>query len=605
MAGEVAEIEQAIGQENLAKVLAGLYNQWWIQRNDKEEEWRELRNYIFATDTTTTSNSTLPWKNKTTLPKLTQIRDNLHANYMDALFPNDNWMKWEGASREDSTINKRKAIEAYMKTKLKESQFREEVSLLLYDYIDYGNAFGSVSYVNEQHIDPVTEEVITTYNGPKLKRISPFDIVFNPVASSFAKSPKFTRYVKSVGELQRDIDERPDLQYDKSSFNKALEIRNSISMFRVEDVNKAGGFIADGFGTLQEYYQSGMVEILEFEGDFYDKDDDVLHKNRIITIIDRNYVLRNIANPSYIGQDTKAHVAWRKRPDNLYGMGPLDNLVGMQYRLDHLENAKADAMDLTIHPPMVIKGEVDPFEWGPETTIHLQEDGAIDMLPPNPAAFQVNNELQGLMNTMEQMAGAPKEAMGIRTPGEKTAFEVQSLQNAAGRIFQNKVNQFEVEMLEPILNTMLETAKRNLELPELAKVYDDDFGVQDFLSVTKEDLTSRGKIRPIGARHYAARAQLLQNMLGVFNSPIGQMISPHVSPKLVAKMIEEYMGFDQYGFMQDNAALFEAAEQEKIKMQIQQDLQAQQAGPSMEENMLDQEMQQMEQPPQGEEPPVM
>ena len=274
-----------------------------------------------------------------------------------------------------------------------------------------------------------------------------------------------------------------------------------------------------------------MVEILEFEGDFYDKDDDVLHKNRIITIIDRNYVLRNIANPSYIGQDTKAHVAWRKRPDNLYGMGPLDNLVGMQYRLDHLENAKADAMDLTIHPPMVIKGEVDPFEWGPETTIHLQEDGAIDMLPPNPAAFQVNNELQGLMNTMEQMAGAPKEAMGIRTPGEKTAFEVQSLQNAAGRIFQNKVNQFEVEMLEPILNTMLETAKRNLELPELAKVYDDDFGVQDFLSVTKEDLTSRGKIRPIGARHYAARAQLLQNMLGVFNSPIGQMISPHVSDR--------------------------------------------------------------------------
>ena len=83
MAGEVAEIEQAIGQENLARVMAGLYNQWWIQRREKETEWRELRNYLFATDTTTTTNSTLPWKNKTTLPKLTQIRDNLHANYMD------------------------------------------------------------------------------------------------------------------------------------------------------------------------------------------------------------------------------------------------------------------------------------------------------------------------------------------------------------------------------------------------------------------------------------------------------------------------------------------------------------------------------------------
>jgi hypothetical protein len=57
--------------------------------------------------------------------------------------------------------------------------------------------------------------------------------------------------------------------------------------------------------------------------------------------------------------------------------------------------------------------------------------------------------------------------------------------------------------------------------------------------------------------------------------------------------------------MQDNAALFEAAEQEKIKMQIQQDLQAQQAEPSIEENMLNQEIQQMEQPPESEEPPVM
>ena len=28
-------------------------------------------------------------------------------------------------------------------------------------------------------------------------------------------------------------------------------------------------FLLDGFGSLQEYYQSGMVELLEFEGDYY------------------------------------------------------------------------------------------------------------------------------------------------------------------------------------------------------------------------------------------------------------------------------------------------------------------------------------------------
>ena len=599
MAGKVAQFEKAINADTMARNLAALYNQWWIQRQNKESEWRELRNYLFATDTSTTSNSGLPWKNKTTLPKLTQIRDNLHANYMDALFPNDDWMKWEGSSLEDTFQNKRKAIQAYLKTKLKESNFRETISDLVADYIDYGNAFAEVQYVNEM-IEDEKGVKFPVYRGPKLVRISPFDIVFNPTAPSFKDSPKFTRYIKSIGELMGELEERPDLNYDKASLDKALEIRNSLSQFRMEDINKAEAFTVDGFGSLQEYYQSGFVEILEFEGDYYDTVEKKLHKNKIITILDRSYILRVVDNPSYIGRDTKHHVGWRKRPDNLYAMGPLDNLVGLQYRVDHLENLKADALDLTIHPPLKITGDVEPFQWGPEQTIHIPEDGNVEAMPPNAAAFQVNNEIAAILAIMEEMAGAPKEAMGFRSPGEKTAFEVQQLQNAASRIFQNKINQFEIEFLEPILNTMLESAKRNFDLPEIAKVMDDDFGVMDFMSITKQDLTAKGKIRPIGARHYAARAQLMQNMLGIFNSPIGQVIAPHISAKKLANMVEEYMGFEKYDFIKDNAALFEGAEQEKLKMQIQQDLQTQDMQPSIEETMMDQQIQQA-QPPEDTE----
>jgi hypothetical protein len=194
MAGKVAELKEMLHKDGFARQLAGLYNQWWIQRNGKEVEWRELRNYLFATDTTSTTNAKLPWKNKTTVPKLTQIRDNLHANYMDALFPNDNWMKWEGDSNQGSTVKKRKAIEAYLKTKLKESDFQATISKLVYDYIDYGNVFAGVDYVVEKHIDSITKEEVSTFKGPKLFRISPFDIVFNPTAVSFKESPKFTRY---------------------------------------------------------------------------------------------------------------------------------------------------------------------------------------------------------------------------------------------------------------------------------------------------------------------------------------------------------------------------------------------------------------------------
>jgi hypothetical protein len=585
MAGKVAQVRDLINRESIARTLAGLYDRWRIQRIEKEHEWKELRNYLFATDTSTTSNSKLPWKNKTTLPKLTQIRDNLHANYMDALFPNDSWLKWEGYSLDSVTSKKRKAIEAYMKNKLKESNFREEISLLVYDYIDYGNVFGEIIFEDKKRVDPNTGEETLLYRGPKLQRISPYDIIFNPTAKSFADSPKFTRYLKTLGELRRDIQERPDLNYDVAAFEKAVKTRRSITSFRMEDVNKAEGFLVDGFGTLQEYYQSGLIEILEFEGDLYDEITDTLMTNKIITIIDRSYIIRNIDNPSWLAKDTKHHVGWRTRPDNLYAMGPLDNLVGLQYRVDHLENLKADALDMTIHPPIVIQGDVEPFEWRPEATIHIPEDGNVTTLPPNQAAFQVNNEIGLLLTIMEEMAGAPKEAMGIRSPGEKTAFEVQQLQNAAGRIFQHKINKFEIEFIEPILNMMLEIARRNIDLPELIKIMDDDIGVTDFISVTKEDITAKGKLRPVGARHYAARAQLIQNLLGIFNSPIGQSIAPHVSSKRLAQMVEEYMGFEQFDFIQENVAISEQAETQRLSQQVQQSLAIEQATP-LEEDLV-------------------
>src|SRR5690554_4081994 len=132
---KVAEIAQAFSQDEPASYVAHLWDKFNSQRQGKINEWLELRNYIFATDTSSTSNASLPWKNSTTLPKLCQIRDNLHSNYISALFPNDSWMRWIGYSREDSTKDKAEAIEAYMMNKARESRSRTEFSRLLYDYI--------------------------------------------------------------------------------------------------------------------------------------------------------------------------------------------------------------------------------------------------------------------------------------------------------------------------------------------------------------------------------------------------------------------------------------------------------------------------------------
>ena len=89
MAGTTIDIEDTIDPHALAVDISSRWGTWNTARASKLEEWKELRNYVYATDTKTTSNSKLPWSNSTTTPKLTQISDNLHANYFAALFPTE------------------------------------------------------------------------------------------------------------------------------------------------------------------------------------------------------------------------------------------------------------------------------------------------------------------------------------------------------------------------------------------------------------------------------------------------------------------------------------------------------------------------------------
>lgn len=587
MRKQVAEIQNLLNGDTLAREIVSMYDSYNSQRRPLTNNWLELRNYLFATDTRTTTNAKNGWKNSTTIPKLTQIRDNLHANYMAALVPSDDWIKWEAYDKSGKDAKKVKAIKAYIDTKLRESGFRETIAKILYDYIDYGNCFGEVIYVNETRVDSLTGEEIAGYIGPKLVRISPYDMVFNPLSPSFKEAPKITRYLKSIGDLELEVRNRPDLEYNADIIVKCRDVRTKFSSYKVEDFNKATAIQVDGFGDFYTYLGSNIVEILEFEGNIYDYDNGILLENHIITVVDRTWVVRKQQNPSWLGYASKMHAGWRERPDNLYAMGPLDNLVGMQYRLDHLENLKADAMDLTIHPPLKIIGTVEPFEYGPFTTINVPEDGDVIPMPPNPAAFQVNNDIILIMQLMEEMAGAPKEAMGFRTPGEKTAFEVQQLQMSAGRIFQDKITKFEMEFLEPCLNMMLEVARRSINTTDLARVMDDDFGVEDFITISREDITAKGKIKPVGARHFAAQAQLVQNLVSLSNTQLWVSIAPHISAKKLSRYIENLLQLERAELFRDNVAVFEQAETQQLVSQTAQDLQVMQETPGIEEGLME------------------
>lgn len=586
------ELRDVIGDpECLAKQISQNYIDWQSFRGQWLDDLKEVREYIFAKDTRHTTNQSNPWKNSTHLPKLCQIRDNLHANYMAALFPNEKPIEWEGDDEDSESKEKRELIEEYMANKMRQSKFRIEVAKLVYDWIDYGNVFAMPVFVADYKDDAETGGQFPTYLGPKLQRISPLDIVFDPTAATFESAPKIIRSVKNIGTFLSEIEEKPELGYLKETIEKMRDTRMKMSSYAEGDFSKNDAFIMDGFTSWWNYFSSSYVEVLDFYGDVYDLETQKLYRKHLITVVDRHFIARNKTDETWLGCPPIRHCGWRPRQDNLYAMGPLENLIGMQYRIDHLENAKADAFDLIVHPVIKRRGFVEDFKYGPGAEIIVGDEGDVEFMSPDVTMLQADTQIALYEAKMEEMAGAPKQAMGFRTPGEKTAYEVQILENGANRVFINKSSYFEEVFLEELLNDMLELSRRNLNETDTIRVVDDKSGAVLFKDIKKEDLTASGRIKPIGARHFAQYANLIQNLTQLFSSPIGQdpAVNVHLSGKRLAEVSEQLLGFEKYHIFQENIRIQEALETEKMKQVGMQMMQ-------QEQNAVDPEGM-MQQPP--------
>lgn len=565
------DLEEFLGSDQTAATIARYWQTWDSLRATWIAEKKEIQEYIFATSTDHTGNATLPWKNRVHIPKLCQIRDNLHANYMAALRPNDNAIIWEGDDTQSETREKRLAIQNYMQNKLQQGGFWDEVEKLVLDYIDYGNVFAMPVFVADYTTDEFGEQ-IPKYIGPRLQRIDPGDIVFDPTAPTFERAPKIIRTLRTMGDIKADMETHPELGYLEEAFERMRNNRHAFANHSQGDFKRTELYDIQGFTGFWEYFNSDYVEVLDFYGDFFDKESGELKRNHLISVVDRSVVIRDMKSENWLGAPPIRHAGWRIRQNNLYAMGPLDNLVGMQHRIDHLENAKADAFDMILHPVLKINGYVEDFDYGPGERIYAGEEGDVAFMSPDVTFLNADTQVQMLEMKMEEMAGAPKQAMGFRTPGEKTAYEVQVLENGANRVFLNKISHFESVFLEPLMNDMLEMARRNLNEADTIRVLDEETQAVTFEKITKEDITARGKIRPIGARHFAQNAQVVQNLTQFANSPIGQdpLVTAHLSGQRLAMAMEHLLGLEKYKLYQPNIRIYEQAQLQRIQSATQQ-----------------------------------
>lgn len=576
------DIMTSIDRDSDAVAIADKWQTWESSKQEWNRRYQETLQYLYATSTDeiySQAGTREDYASNTHIPKLTQIYDLLCTYYGEALFSLSDYITWDGEAKDTLALTKRKHIKDFVKGMLNKGGFREKTLKLLQDYVAAGNPFVMPEWHQEFKIDDRGNKTLV-WEGAVARVIDPLDIVFDPTCKDFAHSPKIIRSVVSIGDLKLMSQSSETMQ---KAFDKMIKNRQKVmAAVTAGDNIKGDALSIAGFGNLSSYMCSDTCELLEFYGDLYDISTDTLKSKKKIIIMDRSVVLSEedmlpINNYNYIFKG-----GWRDRPNCLWSMSALENLLGMQYRIDFLENKRADCYDFISNPQIVEKGDVtSPEVVGPGARWHCDKDADVRYLSPDSTILTADTYIAMYEQKMDAFAGAPKEALGFRTPGEKTAFEVQQLMNAATRIFNRQIRKFEVEVFEPIVNSMYELFLYMKKGQKISiKTTNDKYQTPTIIDVSVDDLRGDGAIRAVGSEYYSDRAQTAQTLMQLGNSSLfmAPEVLANISPKVLGQVFLDVSGLNKYPeVFKENSRIFEAGEQQVLSQQVMKQIDMEQA----------------------------
>lgn len=576
MAGESVTALQGLNTpEDIAAFVTTLWTQWDGRRDNVISRWREIEAYRYATDTNSLPNAKGAFTHTTHVPELAHIAQDLEAILLQVVMPHEDWFTFEPMDSQAARKEQRKAIVSYLKNRHALNGMRKVVEKLRSDYVTYGNSFVQVFHHNSQG-----------YIGPKARRISPYDIAFDPTGASFEEAPKIIREVVSLGELFK---RSKTSNFREEAVSKLLKDRSSFSQSDAgEDKNEQ--YVPLGFGTYQEYLSSGFIELLWFYGDVYDAENGNLLESKIFVTGDGELLLEDTIKTAS-GKPHIYQAGWQALPDNLWCMGPLDNTVGLNYQINHRENAKSEALDKLIYADKVYVGDVEEMydEDTGQTTFLAPEGGGVNELSVNTQFFSFDLHIDRLAGAMRSAARLPGDITGFRSPGEKTLGEVTALTEGGMRAFIDKAADFEEALLEKVLIAEVEIARDNfgssIQVPSKAEE-----GFLQMINITKQDLEINGVLVAKGARRFSRKNQILASLTQLSGTPLAQLALPHTSGKAAAELMGELLEVGDTGLFEENAQIIEQGESQQVANMLQQELAMNAAQPSLQENLITQQL---------------
>ena len=390
---------------------------------------------------------------------------------------------------------------------------------------------------------------VVTFDGPQSINIDLLDFFPQPCVARLSDMKWVVRrywldlddvrYMVSIGTF--DASELARLEAEGAIGSASGEGTTSVRRFQV----RTG--MDDETARFQDKY-SRPVEILEFWGKVpseYAPDGDV---NRVITIANRRYMLRNRPNPYNHG--LLPFLAYSPTPDlhYFYAPGKAEVVEKLQIVGNRYLNQSLDAADLMIDP-MTFYNRAS----GLVTRNLYARPGRFIGINGNPAEmiqpFQQN--LQGL-TVADQKIGQMREYLqmgtaigddvvqGLQGDSRQTAREFIGRREAAGTRLMLESRIYEETMLEPMANMFMALSKQFLSPPVEVLILGDG-ALLDLngnpINSTRDTLTGYDLFPSYSARALGAtmglskqtQQQTLLQLLQALSSPLGQALMGQIN----------------------------------------------------------------------------
>lgn len=378
----------------------------------------------------------------------------------------------------------------------------------------------------------VVEEVQkTVVDDPWCMRVDPTDFIWDPFGDSMSsiewcvhrtwRSPDYCRRMLEqgvwTGPSVEDVTKGPG---GSTAYTEAWQKRNSIQGYRNLKT-----------GAIHEVWE------------YHDGDE-------IITILDRQWIVQQAANPAWHGEMPFQVFRPTHVPGQMAGKGEIEPIEDLQQEINTLRSQRRDNATLVLQKAFFYAdGMIDPedFKFGPGKAIPTLGD-------PREAIFPVQigdipnsgyAEERSLQSDIERATGIDDTTAGAGTPVEQTATGAQLVQAAANLRIQLKARTCEIELVRQSAVQMLALDQQRILEPRDVRV---DNGPQpgkpdsrwSWLKVGPLELKGEfdidvegGSMAPENVPQQRADAR---DFLGVWANPqVGPLIDPQQALRYVLK----------------------------------------------------------------------